>query len=166
MAYHDQLTGLANRRLLHDRMTQAISSAVRRQAHLAVLYLDLDHFKLVNDSLGHPVGDDMLLQVAQRLLACVRTGDTVARVGGDEFVLMLSDIVNAEAAAVMAEKLITALSTPMLIHGEELRITPSIGISICPQDGRDANELLKHADAALYQAKQMGRATHRFYTQD
>ncbi len=165
MAYHDQLTGLANRRLLHDRMSQAISSAVRRQAHLAVLYLDLDHFKLVNDSLGHPVGDEMLLQVARRLQACVRTEDTVARVGGDEFVLMLGDIAHAEDAAVMAEKLLVTLSEPMQINGEELRITPSIGISLCPQDGRDSDDLLKHADAALYQAKRFGRATHRFYTE-
>lgn len=165
MAYHDQLTGLANRRLLRDRMSQAISSAVRRQAHLAVLYIDLDHFKLVNDSLGHPVGDEMLLQVARRLQACVRAEDTVARVGGDEFVLMLGDIAQAEDAAVMAEKLLAALSEPMLIHGEELRTTPSIGISLCPQDGRDCEELLKHADAALYQAKRLGRATHRFYTE-
>jgi len=165
MAYHDQLTGLANRRLLHDRMTQAISSAVRRQAHLAVLYLDLDHFKWVNDSMGHPAGDALLLQVAQRLQMCVRAEDTVARVGGDEFVLMLGNIAHAEDAAVMADKLIAALSDPVLIHDEELRITPSIGISLCPQDGRDADELLKHADAALYQAKQLGRATYRFFTQ-
>jgi diguanylate cyclase (GGDEF)-like protein/PAS domain S-box-containing protein len=164
MAYHDQLTGLANRRLLHDRMNQAISSAARRQANLAVLFLDLDHFKLVNDSLGHPVGDELLLQVAQRLQACVRTGDTVARVGGDEFVLTLSDIAHADVAAVLAEKIINALSEPMQIQGEELRITPSIGISMCPQDGRDTDELLKHADAALYQAKKMGRANYQFYT--
>lgn len=165
MAYHDQLTGLANRRLLHDRMEQAISSAVRRQAHLAVLFLDLDHFKLVNDSLGHPVGDDLLLQVGQRLQACVRAEDTVARVGGDEFVLMLSDISHTDEAAVLAEKIITVLSEPMQIQGEDLRITPSIGISMCPQDGRDTDELLKHADAALYQAKKMGRANYQFFTQ-
>lgn len=165
MAYHDQLTGLANRRLLHDRMNQAISSAVRREAHLAVLFLDLDHFKLVNDSLGHPVGDDLLLQVAQRLQACVRAEDTVARVGGDEFVLMLNDITHAEAAAALALKIIATLYEPMQIQGEDLRITPSIGISMCPQDGRDTDELLKHADAALYQAKKMGRANYQFYTQ-
>lgn len=165
MAYHDQLTGLANRRLLHDRMNQAISSAVRRQAHLAVLFLDLDHFKLVNDSLGHPVGDDLLMQVAQRLQACVRAEDTVARVGGDEFVLMLNDISHTEAAAVLAEKIITVLSEPMQIQGEDLRITPSIGISMCPQDGHDTDELLKHADTALYQAKKMGRANYQFFTQ-
>jgi diguanylate cyclase (GGDEF)-like protein/PAS domain S-box-containing protein len=164
MAYHDQLTGLANRRLLQDRMAQAISNAVRQEAHLALLYIDLDHFKLVNDSLGHPVGDLMLLQVAQRLLACVRTEDTVARVGGDEFVVMLGNIQNAEVAAVMAEKIIAELTRSMLINSEELRVTPSIGISICPQDSRDANDMLKYADAALYQAKQFGRATYRFYT--
>ncbi len=165
MAYHDQLTGLANRRLMHDRINQAISSALRRQAHLAVLFLDLDHFKLVNDSLGHPVGDEVLVQVAKRLQACVRADDTVARVGGDEFVLMLGDVLHAEGAAVLASKIITTLSEPMQIQGEELRVTPSIGISLCPQDGSDTDELLKNADAALYQAKKMGRANYQFFTQ-
>ncbi|WP_301021363.1 EAL domain-containing protein, partial [Rhodoferax sp.] len=164
MAYHDQLTGLANRRLLHDRLNQAISSAQRHQAHVAVLFLDLDHFKLVNDSLGHPVGDELLLQMALRLQACVRAEDTVARVGGDEFVLLLPNVATELAAAAMADKVIAALSKPMHIRGEELRVTPSIGISLCPQDGADTDTLLKQADAALYQAKKLGRATYRFFT--
>jgi diguanylate cyclase (GGDEF)-like protein/PAS domain S-box-containing protein len=165
MAYYDQLTGLANRRLLNDRMERAISGAIRREAHIAVFYLDLDHFKVVNDSLGHQVGDRLLQIVARRLRIATRADDTIARMGGDEFVIMLNNISNEEAAASIAQKVIDELTRPMTIDNEELHITPSIGISLCPQDGRDAQELLKHADAALYQAKRMGRATYRFFTE-
>ncbi|MDD2924519.1 EAL domain-containing protein [Rhodoferax sp.] len=165
MAYHDQLTGLANRRLLNDRMTQAIHATLRRGSQLAILYLDLDHFKLINDSLGHLVGDQLLQQVAQRLARLARAEDTVARMGGDEFVVMLGGIRGAADAAMLAERIIDELSAPIMVNDEELLTTPSIGISLCPQDGRDAEELLKHADAALYQAKQAGRCAHRFYTQ-
>ena len=165
LAYHDQLTGLPNRRLLHDRLSHAISSAVRRDAQLAVIYLDLDHFKDVNDSLGHGTGDALLQVVAERLLGCIRADDTLARMGGDEFVLMLNDLNDADSASTAAEKIMHELSRPVCIGGDELRITPSLGISMCPQDGRDADDLLKYADAALYQAKQQGRATYRFYTQ-
>lgn len=165
MAFHDQLTGLANRRLLHDRLAQAIHANLRRASPLAVLYIDLDHFKFVNDSLGHPVGDALLQDVARRLSQLIRAEDTVARVGGDEFVLMLNGISQREDAGAMAAKLLHELSAPILVGEEELRVTPSIGISLCPDDGRDADELLRGADAALYQAKQHGRATYRFFTQ-
>ncbi|MDD2685447.1 MAG: EAL domain-containing protein [Gallionella sp.] len=165
LAYHDQLTGLANRRLLSDRMTQAISSVLRRDAHIGVLYLDLDHFKDINDSLGHQFGDALLKGVAARLHDCVRAEDTLARVGGDEFVIMLNDIASSEDAAIIAQKIIHNVALPMDVEGEELHITPSIGISICPQDGKDSDDLLKNADAALYLAKQQGRATYRFCTE-
>jgi diguanylate cyclase (GGDEF)-like protein/PAS domain S-box-containing protein len=164
MAYHDQLTGLSNRRLLEDRMAQAISSVLRRDKQMAILYLDLDHFKLINDSLGHHVGDQLLQQVAQRLSSTLRAEDTVARMGGDEFVIMLSDITEAMDAAMMAEKIIADLSTTLLIGGDELHLNPSIGISLCPQDGRTSDELLKNADAALSDAKQQGRSIYRFFT--
>lgn len=165
LAYHDQLTGLANRRLLEDRLEQAISSAVRRDYTMGLLYLDLDHFKDVNDSLGHHVGDLLLQLVSQRLLKCIRAEDTLARTGGDEFVIMLGELRTAEDAARTAEKILVELGLPLQLGEDELRISPSIGISMFPQDGRDAESLLKHADVALYQAKQSGRATYRFYTQ-
>lgn len=165
LAYHDQLTGLANRRLLQDRIEQAISSALRRNSEIAVCYLDLDHFKDVNDSLGHEAGDMLLQMVSGRLLKCIRDEDTLARIGGDEFVIMLNNITNSGDAAVIAQKIIHEVSQPYPIGNEELRVTPSIGISICPQDGRDSDSLLKHADAAMYQSKQSGRMTYRFYTE-
>jgi diguanylate cyclase (GGDEF)-like protein/PAS domain S-box-containing protein len=165
LAYHDQLTGLPNRRLLHDRLSQAISSAVRRDATLAVIYLDLDHFKDVNDSLGHGAGDVLLQVVAGRLLGCVRADDTLARMGGDEFVLLLNGVNGADDVAGIAAKIMHELSQPLSVGDDEWHITPSLGISLCPQDGRDADDLLKYADVALYQAKQQGRATYRFCTQ-
>jgi len=164
MAYHDQLTGLPNRRSLQDRMAQIIGSATRRQARIAVMYLDLDNFKLVNDSLGHTVGDQLLQQAARRFSASLRPQDMVARVGGDEFIIMLDGMDDPVQAARVAEKIIADLGQPMMIGREELHVTPSIGISLCPQDGRDVHDLIKHADAALHEAKQFGRATHRFFT--
>lgn len=165
LAYHDQLTGLANRRLLQDRIDQAISSAVRRNANIAVCYLDLDRFKDVNDSMGHQTGDQLLQMVSGRLLSCIRAEDTLARVGGDEFVIMLNDITDTEAAAAIAQKIIHELAMPFRLGAEEYRGTASVGISMCPQDGRDSDSLLKQADAAMYQAKESGRATYRFYTE-
>jgi len=165
LAYHDQLTGLANRRLLQDRMNQAISSVLRRQGKIAVLFLDIDHFKDVNDSFGHQAGDRLLQIISTRLLTVLRNEDTLARVGGDEFVIMLNDVVDENDVATVAEKIQHELVKPIQLEQEELHVTPSIGISLCPQDGRDTDELLKHADAALYHAKRAGRATYRFYTQ-
>ncbi len=165
LAYHDQLTGLPNRRLLQDRLAQSLSSAKRSTHKLAIIYLDLDHFKDINDSLGHQVGDELLQEVARRLQACVRAEDTLARMGGDEFVIMLNQISDAHDAALVAEKILREVVLPMQLDGHELRISPSIGISLYPQDGKDAETLLQHADAALYQAKHAGRATFRYYTQ-
>ncbi len=165
LAYHDHLTGLANRLLLQDRLDHAISSAVRRNTNVAVCYLDLDHFKDVNDSLGHQAGDQLLQMVGVRLMACIRSEDTLARAGGDEFTFLLNDIADIESAGSIAQKIIQEIAKPFMIGNEEIRITPSIGISVCPQDGRDSETLLKNADSAMYQAKHSGRATYRFYTE-
>ncbi len=165
IAQHDYLTGLPSRMLLNDRLTQAIAFARRRGNHLAVLFVDLDRFKLVNDSLGHAIGDQLLQSVAERLVTCVRSSDTVSRQGGDEFVVLLSQVEQAEDAAVSARKMLTALSVPHSI-GEALQITASIGVSIYPDDGLDGNALLKGADAAMYRAKATGGNSHQFFGLD
>jgi len=166
MAHHDALTGLPNRRLMQDRLTQAIMAARRKQRHVAVLFLDLDRFKVVNDTLGHDSGDFILKDVARRLVSCVREVDTVSREGGDEFVIILPDLEMPESARVVAEKILRELSRPVEISGHEIHITPSIGISHYPNDATDVNQLLKHADNAMYQAKDAGRNTVRFFTND
>lgn len=165
-ASHDQLTGLANRALLEDRLAQAMRRARRRHRQVAVLFIDLDNFKLVNDTLGHAAGDQLLTAVAERLTTTVRREDTVARQGGDEFVVLLEDVRDVRDAALVAGKLSEGLSLPMHLHGEELVITPSIGISVFPEDGTTPEALLMHADAAMFRAKQEGRNTCRFYTGD
>ena len=164
-AQHDFLTGLPNRLLLTDRLTQAIALSRRHGNKVALLFLDLDRFKRVNDSLGHVIGDKLLQSVAQCLTACVRTSDTVCRLGGDEFVVLLSEIEHVDAAAQSAEKLLTAVAVPHLIGGHEVHVTVSIGISVCPDDGRDAEAMLKNADTAMYHAKKMGRKNYQFFTQ-
>lgn len=166
LAQHDFLTGLPNRVLLSDRLTQAISHARRRRKRLAVLFMDLDMFKNINDSLGHLIGDKLLESVAERLTTCVRESDTVSRQGGDEFVVLLSDIERSEDAAHRAEKIILALADRHHIAGHDLHITLSIGISIYPGDGEDAETLIKNADAAMYYAKQNGRDNFQFFMQD
>ena len=166
LAYHDQLTGTANRRLLTDRLNQAISVVLRRGTQLGVLYLDLDRFKEVNDSLGHQFGDELLKVVSARLLECIRAEDTLARIGGDEFVVLLNEISAPDDAASVAQKIINRVAEPVRIGKEELRIGVSIGISVCPADGKDADDLLKYADAALYQAKGLGRGTYHLYTNE
>ena len=166
MAHHDALTGLPNRRLMQDRLNQAIMAARRKHRHVAVLFLDLDRFKLVNDTLGHDTGDFILKDVAQRLVACVREVDTVSREGGDEFVIILPDLERPEAARVVADKILSELSRPVEIAGQEIHVTPSIGISHYPNDATDVHQLLKHADNAMYQAKDAGRNTIRFFTND
>jgi diguanylate cyclase (GGDEF)-like protein len=166
MAHHDALTGLPNRRLMQDRLNQAIMSARRKQRHVAVLFLDLDRFKVVNDTLGHDTGDFILKDVASRLIACVREMDTVSREGGDEFVVILPDLERPEHARMVADKIIRELSRPVEIGGHEIHITPSIGISHYPNDATDVQQLLKHADNAMYQAKDAGRNTVRFFTND
>ena len=166
LAQHDSLTDLPNRVLLTDRLTQAISLARRTSEQLVVLFLDLDHFKNINDSLGHAIGDKLLQSVAQRLVACARHSDTVSRQGGDEFVVLLPQIGRAADAAVLAQKMITALAAPHTIAGNELRINASIGISRYPNDGQDAESLLKSADTAMYYAKEKGRNNFQFFKAD
>ncbi len=163
LAQHDFLTNLPNRVLLSDRLAQAIILAERRGTQLALLFLDLDHFKYINDSLGHETGDKLLQSVAQSLIGCVRRSDTVCRIGGDEFVVLMAEEGRAEDAAITADKIILALSTPHTINGHELIVTASIGISAYPGDGRDAETLLKNADTAMYQAKERGRGNFQFY---
>lgn len=157
LAQHDFLTDLPNPVLFNDRVTQAIALARRHDKQLALAFMDLDHFKRINDSLGHAAGDELLLSVARRLRACVRSSDAVSRRGGDEFVVLLSEIKNAEDAARIAEKIIAAVAATHHVAGQELRVTTSIGISVYPLDGTDAETLLKSADAAMYQAKKNGR---------
>jgi len=166
LAQHDFLTDLPNPVLLNDRMTQAIALARRHHKQLAVAFMDLDHFKRINDSLGHAAGDELLKSVALRLKTCVRSSDAVSRKGGDEFVLLLSEITHAEDAARIADKIIAAVAAAHQVAGQELFITTSIGISIYPLDGTDAETLLKSADAAMYQAKKNGRNRYRFVRQE
>src|SRR5258706_181909 len=164
MAHHDALTGLPNRVLLHDRIGQAIAQARRDGRVAALLVIDLDRFKNVNDSLGHQVGDGLLRTVAERLVACVRGTDTVARMGGDEFVVVLAELRQAEDAGQVAQKILAALPQPVNIDGHELRVTTSIGICVHPHDGEDAETLMRNADAAMYHAKQTGRNNFQFFT--
>jgi diguanylate cyclase (GGDEF)-like protein/PAS domain S-box-containing protein len=166
LAHHDSLTDLPNRVLLHDRLTHAISLAQRRRRQMAVLFLDIDRFKHVNDSLGHIIGDRLLQSVARRLLSCVRRSDTVSRQGGDEFVILLSEINQAQDAALSAEKMLQTLAVPYHIDQHELRVTGSIGIVVYPDDGADADMLLKNADIAMYHAKDQGRNNYQFFEPD
>jgi len=163
LAYHDSLTGLPNRRLLDDRFKQAVHLAQRRDRKVAAMLIDLDNFKQVNDSFGHRAGDGVLKEVAQRLTACVRKADTLARHGGDEFVVVISEV-NAEAdCQVVAEKILRALAAEFNIDGRALTLGASIGISLYPGDAGDGDALLRSADAAMYRAKQLGRNQYRFY---
>ena len=166
LAQHDFLTDLPNRLLLNDRITQAISLSRRHGKHLAVLFLDLDGFKHINDFLGHEIGDKVLQLVAQRLVACVRTSDTVSRHGGDEFVVLLSEIAEAGDAAISAEKILAVLVMPHAISELNVNLSASIGISIYPQDGHDADTLIKSADTAMYQAKGKGTNNYHFFKQN
>ena len=162
-AEHDFLTGLPNRRLLHDRVSQAIAFAARDKKRLAVLYLDLDGFKYINDSLGRPVGDQLLQSIAKRLVECVRATDTVSRQGGDEFVILLAEVQQPEDAAVMALRLLQVVSQAHTIGELDLHITTSIGVSVYPEDGQGAEALIKNADTAMYQAKENGRQNYQFF---
>lgn len=163
---HDALTGLPNRNLLKDRLQQAIAQTDRSNDSVALLFLDLDHFKLINDSLGHAAGDRMLLSVAERLHACVREGDTVSRHGGDEFVLVLSGIEKSHHVVTICEKIFQTIADPFLIQGHNFNITCSIGIALYPQDGQDTATLFKYADMALYQAKDQGRNHYQFFSNE
>jgi diguanylate cyclase len=166
MAEHDFLTGLPNRSLLMDRLAQAIALAQRHGKRVALMYLDLDHFKHVNDSLGHAVGDQLLQSAAKRLQACVRNSDTISRQGGDEFVVLLAQVEAVRDAALTAEKLIEAMAAPHVIGGHRLHVTLSIGISIYPDDGKDVETVLGNADTAMYYAKRSGRNNYQAFTPD
>jgi diguanylate cyclase (GGDEF)-like protein/PAS domain S-box-containing protein len=162
-SFHDNLTGLPNRLLLLDRLSQETAHRDRLHAQIAVLYIDIDHFKEVNDTLGHPAGDRLLQVVAERLIASVREGDTVARVGGDEFVVVLVELHQLADAARVAEKIISSVSASCQIEGSELHIAPSIGMAIFPEDGADPDTLLRNADIAMYHAKRDGGSRYRFF---
>ncbi|HWA39095.1 MAG TPA: EAL domain-containing protein [Burkholderiales bacterium] len=165
LAHHDVLTGLPNRLLFQDRVGQAITQAQRTRSKVAVLFIDLDHFKHINDSLGHPVGDRLLQDVAGRLQRCVREGDSVCRLGGDEFVISLPGLADSQAAALVAAKVLEALDRAFEIEGRELHVGGSIGISVAPEDGLDAAALMRAADTAMYHAKERGRGSYHFYTE-
>ena len=164
LAYHDGLTGLPNRTMLMDRLGLALSQAQRLEQQVAVLFLDLDRFKPINDSLGHLVGDQLLREIARRLRAALREIDTVARVGGDEFQVVVCNVAGATGAARIAEKLMRALSEPFMVEGQELHVTASLGVSLFPRDGASGELLLKFADIALYEAKGEGRNAYRFFS--
>jgi diguanylate cyclase (GGDEF)-like protein len=164
LADHDALTGLPNRRLLEDRLTQALALSHRNRKSSAVMFVDLDRFKAINDSLGHAVGDALLKDVAGRLVNQLRVGDTICRIGGDEFVVVLPEVKRSSDVAHVAQKVIEQLSAPIRVEGRELVVTCSIGISVYPDDGRDAESLIRNADAAMYHAKELGRANYQFFT--
>jgi diguanylate cyclase (GGDEF)-like protein/PAS domain S-box-containing protein len=163
LAYHDALSGLPNRLLFKDRLTVAISHAQRERSRLAVLFLDLDRFKVINDSLGHNIGDQLLQAVAGRVQSCVRESDTVARLGGDEFTVLVPHLPHGEDAALVAQKIIDAVRYPFQIEGREFFMTTSIGISLYPDDGVDAETLIKNSDTAMYQAKEQGRDNYQLF---
>ncbi len=162
MAYSDPLTDLPNKQLFMDRLNQAIEHAGATQRQVAVMFLDLDRFKLINDTLGHDIGDLLLMAIAERLAGCMSTADTVARLGGDEFTIVLGDVSDAEEVAQIAKSILEALSKPIRVRDQELFVSTSIGISMFPDDGEQAVHLLKNADAALYQAKERGNG-YEFY---
>ncbi|MER2555726.1 MAG: EAL domain-containing protein [Thauera sp.] len=163
LAYYDPLTGLPNRRLLEDRLQVELAHAARLRCRLAVMFVDLDRFKRINDSLGHAVGDKLLVEIAARLRSSLREDDTVARMGGDEFLVILNNLSGPDEAATMARRLVAALRRPVSIEGRELIVTTSVGVSVYPDDSRDANTLIKHADVAMYRAKDEGRNSFQLF---
>jgi diguanylate cyclase (GGDEF)-like protein/PAS domain S-box-containing protein len=166
LAQHDSLTDLPNRMLFNDRLTQALALARRHQTKLALLFLDLDRFKSINDSLGHAIGDRLLQSVAERLLSCVRSSDTVSRQGGDEFVILLAEVTQPADAALTAEKILLALSMPHRIDQQDVYLAASIGVVTYPRDGTEVKTLLRHADLAMYRAKDSERNTYRLFERD
>ncbi len=165
LADHDALTALPNRRLLEDRLTQALALSYRNRKATAVIFVDLDRFKTINDSLGHAVGDQLLKEIASRLVKQLRIGDTICRIGGDEFVVVLPEVKRSSDVAHVAQKVIEQLSQPVVIEERELLVSCSIGIAVYPEDGRDAETLIRNADAAMYHAKELGRANYQFFTE-
>jgi diguanylate cyclase (GGDEF)-like protein len=166
MAYHDALTGLPNRTLFSDRLTVAMAQARRFNERVAVVILDLDKFKSVNDNLGHKVGDLLLKAVANRLNAILRKSDTVARMGGDEFLLVLSDFVDIDNVEMVARKIVEAFRKPFIIDSQLLSVTTSIGVAIYPEDGEDSDSLVKRSDIAMYYAKRKGRNNYCRYSSE
>ena len=165
LAYHDVLTRLPNRLLAKDHLEQAILVAERENTRVALLFIDLDKFKTINDSLGHVIGDGLLKGVSIRLRECLRDTDTLSRQGGDEFLIVLNNMRDTESITVVAEKILERMAEPFEIDHHELSISLSIGIAVYPDDGKDFDTLLKQADTAMYQAKESGRNTHRFHTE-
>ena len=163
-AFHDSLTDLPNRFLLNDRLAVVLRQAKRHGRSAAVMFLDLDHFKLINDTMAHTAGDELLRAVSDRLTSCLRADDTVARIGGDEFVFILNEVEQAAGAAKVAQKVLEAVRAPITIAGRELFVTASIGISIYPHDGVDSDTLIRNADSAMYRAKELGRNMYQFHT--
>ncbi|MEW6730940.1 MAG: diguanylate cyclase [Acidobacteriota bacterium] len=166
LAHHDALTGLPNRILFNDRLNIALANADRNNSKVALIFVDLDRFKQINDSLGHHIGDLLLQTVAERLRSCVREGDTVARLGGDEFTVILPNIPSRQDATRVTQKILDAISQPFMLAGHKLTIGASIGISLYPVDNLDANSLLQYADAAMYQAKQCGGNRYSFFDKE
>jgi diguanylate cyclase (GGDEF)-like protein/PAS domain S-box-containing protein len=164
LAYHDNLTGLPNRGLLQDRLAQSIARAGRSGHRVAVLFIDLDNFKNINDTLGHDVGDELLRQVAGRLTGCVRAGDTIARQGGDEFIVLLDNLEDGRGASVVAQKILNALRAAFPLGGTEQHVSGSVGIAVYPDDGRDAQTLMKNADTAMFHGKGVGKNTYQYFT--
>src|SRR5438045_1450154 len=165
-AYHDVLTHLPNRRLFTDRLALGINRARRSGRSLAVMFIDLDHFKTVNDTFGHTAGDELLLEMSQRLRECIREDDTVARIGGDEFTIILSELRHPEDAAQVAQKILDMVQLPMTISGMPVEISASIGIALYPVDGFDVETLLRNADSAMYRAKESGRNNYQLCTDE
>jgi diguanylate cyclase (GGDEF)-like protein len=165
LAYHDSLTTLPNRSLFSKLLGQSIRQAYRYNRHLAVLFFDLDHFKQVNDTRGHEAGDQLLQEIATRLKACLRASDTIARMGGDEFVALLPELQEEKYVVTVARKILTAVARPFTVNGQEIRVTASIGISIYPQDGLDEQTLERNADTAMYQVKEKGKNNFQFYSE-
>lgn len=165
-ALHDQLTHLPNQRLFKDRLEMALTHSKRHGGVVGVMFIDLDRFKLVNDTYGHAEGDELLKKVARRLQACVRAGDTLARKGGDEFTVLLPDLIQAEDATIIADKILNELRSPFMVAGQDFRVTASIGIAVFPRDGESVDTLLKNADIAMYRVKADGKNDTRFYIPD
>jgi len=166
MAYYDSLTGLPNRALLFDRLTHAMNQTRRYGQELAVLFIDLDRFKFVNDTMGHEAGDTVLKTVASRIRDCLRDSDTAARLGGDEFIVLVANLDHAVSAAPVANKIVESVSQPIMMGANAATLLPGIGIALFPEDTDDTDELIRYADAAMYQAKQAESECYQFYRPD